>query len=55
MGFDAPDLQARAGIIPGPVARVRLVPDKVGTFTLLCEPSAAQGVRRMSGTITVVA
>src|SRR5712675_3487558 len=37
MGFNAPDFQTRADIIPGKVARVRLVPDKIGTFTFLCD------------------
>ncbi len=32
MGFNAPDFNVRADIIPGQVARVRLVPDKTGTF-----------------------
>src|SRR3954452_12317680 len=37
MGFTAPDFDTRADIIPGKVARVRLNPDKVGTFTFLCD------------------
>ena len=34
MGFSVPDFDIRADIIPGQVARVRLVPDKTGTFEL---------------------
>src|SRR3979411_2817490 len=35
MGFNAPDFDVRADIIPGQAARVRLLPDKVGAFTFL--------------------
>jgi cytochrome c oxidase subunit II len=55
MGFNAPDFQVRADIIPGRVARVRLVPDKVGTFTFLCDIFCGSGHEAMSGTIKVVA
>lgn len=55
MGFNAPDFQARADIIPGQIAMVRLVPDKVGTFTFLCDVFCGSGHESMSGTITVVA
>jgi cytochrome c oxidase subunit 2 len=55
MGFNAPDFDARADIIPGQTARVRLVPDKVGTFTFLCDIFCGSGHETMSGTITVVA
>jgi len=55
MGFNAPDFAVRADIIPGQVARVRLVPDKVGTFAFLCDIFCGSGHETMSGTITVVA
>src|ERR1700693_1847260 len=55
MGFSAPDFDLRADIIPGQVARVRLVPDKVGTFTFLCDVFCGSGHETMNGTITVVA
>jgi cytochrome c oxidase subunit 2 len=55
MGFSAPDFDVRADIIPGKVARVRLVPDKAGTFTFLCDIFCGSGHETMSGTITVVA
>ena len=55
MGFNAPDFDVRADIIPGQVARVRLVPGKVGTFTFLCDIFCGSGHETMSGTITVVA
>ena len=55
MGFSAPDFDVRADIIPGQVARLRLVPDKVGTFTFLCDVFCGSGHETMNGTITVVA
>jgi cytochrome c oxidase subunit 2 len=55
MGFSAPDFQVRADIVPGKVSKVRLVPDKVGTFDFLCDIFCGSGHETMSGTITVVA
>ena len=55
MGFNAPDFDVRADIIPGKVARVRLVPDKIGTFAFLCDIFCGTGHETMNGTITVVA
>ena len=55
MGFSVPDFDVRADIIPGQVARVRLVPDKVGTFAFLCDVFCGTGHETMNGTITVVA
>ena len=55
MGFNAPDFDVRADIIPGKVARVRLVPDKIGTFAFLCDIFCGSGHETMNGTITVVA
>ena len=53
MGFKVPDLGVRADIIPGKVSRVRLVPDKVGTFPLLCDIFCGSGHEDMTGTIIV--
>ena len=55
MGFNVPDFQTRADIMPGRVTRVRFVPDKVGTFTFLCDIFCGSGHETMNGTITVVA
>ena len=55
MGFDAPDFNARADIVPGQTTKLRLVPDKVGTFTFLCDIFCGSGHETMSGTINVVA
>jgi cytochrome c oxidase subunit 2 len=53
MGFNAPDFNVRADIVPGQVARLRLVPDKVGTFTVLCDIFCGSGHETMSGTLVV--
>jgi cytochrome c oxidase subunit II len=55
MGFSAPDFQTREDITPGRVTKVRLVPDKLGTFTFLCDIFCGSGHETMNGTITVVA
>jgi len=55
MGFSVPDFDIRADIIPGKVVRVRLVPDKVGTFAFLCDIFCGTGHETMNGTISVVA
>ncbi len=55
MGFSAPVFKARADIIPGQVARVRLVPQQVGTFDFLCDIFCGDGHEGMHGTIHVVA
>ena len=55
MGFNAPDFNIRADIVPGEVARVRFTPDKVGTFDYLCDVFCGDGHERMSGKIRVVA
>jgi cytochrome c oxidase subunit 2 len=55
MGFNLPDFNARADIVPGKVARLRLVPDKTGTFIFLCDVFCGGGHEKMNGQLTVVA
>jgi len=55
MGFSAPDFKARTDIIPGQVARVRLLPQQLGTFDFLCDIFCGEGHEGMSGKIHVVA
>ena len=55
MGFNAPDFKARATIIPGQTARVRIVPDKTGTFVFHCDVFCGDGHEDMDGTIRVEA
>jgi cytochrome c oxidase subunit 2 len=54
MGFNLPDLNVRADIVPDKVTRVRFVPDKTGTFTFLCDIFCGTKHEEMNGTITVV-
>jgi len=55
MGFNAPDFNVRADILPGQSSRVRFTPDKTGTFVFLCDIFCGDGHERMSGTLKVVA
>jgi cytochrome c oxidase subunit 2 len=55
MGFNAPDFAVRATLIPGQTSRVRIVPDKVGTFLFHCDVFCGDGHEDMDGTIRVVA
>ena len=55
MGFNAPDLKARAVIVPGVKTRVRIVPDKEGLFVFFCDIFCGNGHEDMNGTITVIA
>jgi plastocyanin len=52
-GFDMPDFGLRAEIKPGDTARVRFTPDKIGTFTFLCDVYCGAGHEDMSGTVVV--
>lgn len=54
MGFNAPDFNVRTDIVPGKVSRLRLVPDKTGTFTFLCDIFCGTKHEEMNGTITVI-
>lgn len=54
MGFNAPDLGVRADIVPGKATRLRVVPEKTGTFEFLCDVFCGSGHEEMSGKITVV-
>ena len=54
MGFNLPDFNARADIVPGKTTRLRLVPDKTGTFVFLCDVFCDTGHEEMNGKLTVV-
>lgn len=54
MGFNLPDFNVRADIVPGKATRLRLVPDKTGTFVFLCDVFCGSGHEEMNGKITVV-
>ena len=53
MGFSAPDFKVRTNIIPGQTSRVRIVPDKTGTFVFHCDVFCGDGHEDMDGTIRV--
>jgi cytochrome c oxidase subunit 2 len=54
MGFNLPDFNLRADMLPDKVTRVRFVPDKTGRFVFLCDIFCGSGHEQMQGTLTVV-
>ncbi len=54
MGFSLPDFNVRADIVPDKVTRLRLTPDKTGTFIFLCDIFCGAGHEEMNGKLTVV-
>lgn len=52
-GFHIKELGVRADVLPGQPVRVRIVPDKVGTFPFTCDLFCGSGHGDMSGVITV--
>ena len=52
-GFAVPELGIRTEVKPNEIARVRLVPDKVGTFSFHCDVFCGDGHEGMSGQIVV--
>jgi cytochrome c oxidase subunit 2 len=53
-GFAVPDLKIDAQIEAGGVTRVRIVPDKTGTFEFHCDVFCGGGHEEMTGQIVVV-
>jgi cytochrome c oxidase subunit 2 len=53
MGFNLPDFNVRADIVPGKTTRLRLVPDKTGTFVFLCDIFCGTGHEEMNGRLIV--
>ncbi|HEY3491133.1 MAG TPA: cupredoxin domain-containing protein [Candidatus Deferrimicrobiaceae bacterium] len=52
-GFDCPGLGLRTDIPPGKTTRLRVVPDKSGTFPFHCDVFCGEGHEDMTGTIIV--
>ncbi|HEY6996555.1 MAG TPA: cupredoxin domain-containing protein [Candidatus Binatia bacterium] len=52
-GFKIPDLGLRADLESGETARVRLVPEKAGTFEFYCDNFCGIDHESMSATIVV--
>jgi len=55
MGFSVPELKVRTDIIPGQVARLRLRPERAGTFDFLCDIFCGDGHEGMAGKLIVTA
>ena len=53
MGFNLPDFNVRADVVPGKVATVKFTPDKAGTFTFLCDVFCGDGHESMTGQLIV--
>jgi len=53
-GFKIPELGVRADLKSGQVRRVRIVPDRTGTFEFRCDVFCGSGHEDMSGEIVVV-
>ncbi len=53
MGFNLPDFNVRADMVPGKTTRLRLVPDKTGTFVFLCDVFCGTGHEEMNGKLVV--
>jgi cytochrome c oxidase subunit 2 len=52
-GFNIPDFHIRADLLPGQITRVRLTPDRTGTFDFLCDNFCGSGHEEMGGKIIV--
>ena len=52
-GFNVPDLKLRADIKPRVATRLRLVPDRIGTFPFHCDVFCGEGHEGMTGEIVV--
>jgi cytochrome c oxidase subunit 2 len=55
MGFDAPDLNLHADIVPGKPVRVAFTPSKAGQFDFACDVFCGSGHEEMGGVIKVTA
>jgi cytochrome c oxidase subunit 2 len=53
-GFKVPELGIRADLKSGQVTRIRIVPDRAGTFEFRCDVFCGSGHEDMSGEIVVV-
>ena len=52
-GFQVPDLKIDETIEPGKVTRVKIVPDKAGTYEFHCSVFCGSGHEEMSGELVV--
>ena len=54
MGFNLPDFNLRADMVPGKPTRVRFTPDKTGSFVFLCDIFCGTGHEEMNGRLIVI-
>jgi cytochrome c oxidase subunit II len=54
IGFSLSDFNVRTDIVPDKVTRLRLTPDKTGTFIFLCDIFCGAGHEEMNGKLTVI-
>jgi cytochrome c oxidase subunit 2 len=52
-GFNLADFKTRADVLPGMPARVRLQPDRAGTFTFRCDLFCGTGHEDLDGVLIV--
>jgi len=52
-GFECPELDIRADLLPGKVTRIRVLPQKTGSFSFHCNIFCGDGHEDMTGTIIV--
>ena len=52
-GFSLRAFGVRTDVLPGEVSRIRLTPDKTGTFTFSCDVFCGDGHEEMTGTVIV--
>ena len=52
-GFNLPDLNVRADVIPGKPAKVRIVPQQTGRFVFHCDIFCGTGHEELEGAIIV--
>jgi cytochrome c oxidase subunit 2 len=52
-GFNLPDFKVRTEVKADGTSRVRFTPDKVGSFTFVCDVYCGSGHEDMSGTIVI--
>ena len=55
MGFSIPAVKLRTDVIPGQVARLRLVPESEGSYDFLCDIFCGDGHEGMNGRLIVEA
>jgi cytochrome c oxidase subunit 2 len=52
-GFNIPDLELHADVLPGQPVRVDVLPERAGRYTFLCDIFCGDGHDEMNGVIVV--